>query len=193
VVTAEVVRRLKANEDVGTWTDDLAEDGSHNGPPFVRDTLCMKCPVLVLPAGIKSIGASTTGPTIGDESEAFVGCDALSAITLPAGLTCIGKAAFGRCTSLSTIALPDSLVSICHMAFNHCTSITSISLPEGLVSIGEEAFMGCSSLASITIPDSVTVIGDHAFMYCPHLDAASRERIQAVNANASFSTTSTMP
>jgi len=185
VVTAEVVRRLKDNEDVGTLTNDVAEDGTPIGPRFMLDMLCIKCPTLVLPTGITSLGSNSPGPFLmSGEGKLFCDCESLRSITLPDGLTLVGKAAFCGCSSLTTVILPTSLTTIGRGGFQYCTSLTQISLPEGLVSIGEDAFYGCSKLVSVTIPPSVTRIGRCAFRRCPRLDAPSRASIEAVNAHA---------
>ena len=99
---------------------------------------------------------------------AFSGCDVLTSITLPEGITSIGDDAFSICTGLTSIDLSNctSLTSIGTEAFYNCTSLTSITLPEGLTSIGRSAFEGCSSLTSITLPEGFTSVGYNAFSGC---------------------------
>ena len=90
-------------------------------------------------------------------------------ITIPDGITNIGRNAFYGCSSLTSITIPNSVISIGNDAFEYCRSITSIMIPNSVTSIGKYAFSDCSSLTSITIPNSVTSIGDRAFGYCSSL------------------------
>ena len=69
VVLNEVARRLKAGKRVG-------------------DAICTKCPTLVVPAGVTSIG-----------DFAFEDCTSLTSIVLPAGLKSVGDQVFFSCTS----------------------------------------------------------------------------------------------
>ena len=87
-------------------------------------------------------------------------------ISLPQGLTSIGKRAFYGCTSLTSITLPYGVKTIEEKAFAGCASITEILIPESVVEIYEGAFSNCRSLIKITIPDSVTYLGPEAFKGC---------------------------
>ncbi|MCI6323973.1 MAG: leucine-rich repeat protein [Bacteroidales bacterium] len=124
---------------------------------------------------------------------AQVSSDILS-VSLPEGLTTIGRAAFCGCPSLTSITLPNSVTSIGNYVFHDCSALTSITLPNSVTSIGEEAFSGCSSLTSITIPNSVTSIGDCAFTDCSSLTSVtlpnSVTRIGSVTFRSCYSLTS---
>ena len=69
-----------------------------------------------------------------------------TSITLPAGVTSIGEAAFCGCVALTSIELPEGVTSIARDAFYRCKALTSIELPADVTSIGEFAFMCCYSL-----------------------------------------------
>ena len=97
------------------------------------------------------------------------GCKNLTSITIPEGVTSIGRYAFQWCSSLTSITIPKSVTSIGWSAFQGCSSLKSITIPEGVTSIGEHAFGGCSSLRSITIPEGVTSIEDGVFYECSSL------------------------
>ena len=97
------------------------------------------------------------------------GCKNLTSITIPEGVTSIGRYAFQWCSSLKSITIPKSVTSIGWSAFQGCSSLKSITIPEGVTSIGEHAFGGCSSLRSITIPEGVTSIEDGVFYECSSL------------------------
>ena len=58
--------------------------------------------------------------------EAFYGCDALTSVTLPDGLTSIDDHAFYGCYSLTSVTLPDSLTFIGNYAFSFCDALTLI-------------------------------------------------------------------
>lgn len=96
---------------------------------------------------------------------AFSGCSLLS-VTIPEGVTSIGMSAFSRCRSLTTITIPESITSIGDNAFSDCISLTNITIPEGVTSIGASTFSCCTCLTSVTIPESVTSIDSSAFQDC---------------------------
>lgn len=87
-----------------------------------------------------------------------------SEVTVPIGVTTIGKQAFAY-SNITSVVIPDGVVSIGNEAFGFCEKLVSVSIPESVTSIGELAF--CSSLdydiVSITIPESVSSIGRLAF------------------------------
>ena len=57
---------------------------------------------------------------------AFKGCDTISTINLPEGITTIGKEAFADCSNLSTITLPKSVTSIADDAFAECRKLRTV-------------------------------------------------------------------
>jgi hypothetical protein len=93
----------------------------------------------------------------------------LTDITIPAGISSIGKAAFRDCSSLTAIHIHEGVTSIGVSAFKDCSSLISITIPEGVTSIGVSAFEDCSSLISITLPKSLTSIGLSAYSGCSSL------------------------
>ena len=107
--------------------------------------------------------------------DAFSGCDVLTSITLPEGLTSIGEQAFRDCTSLTTIDLDQctSLTSIGSSAFDGCSNLTTVDLYQctSLTSIGEQAFRDCTNLITVDLDQciSLTSIGEQAFRDCTNL------------------------
>ncbi len=79
-------------------------------------------------------------------ANAFYGKDSLDVVTIPDGVTEIGKFAFAR------------------------SSVTAVTIPEGTTSIGYAAFYHCDDLTEVQIPDSVTYIGDKAFEHTAWLE-----------------------
>ena len=143
---------------------------------------------IVLPAGIRSIGANP-----------FVMCRNLAVIQIDAGnvrysvfenalydldthtliswpLGCgeknpviregtqvIGSYAF-YFSEFKQIHLPEGLQIIGDTAFYH-SSLKSINFPSSLQSIGEAAFANCESLIVPRFPDGLQAIGDYAFRF----------------------------
>ncbi len=98
----------------------------------------------------------------------FLNCGLIS-VTIPYGVTTIGRGAFDECRNLKSVTIPNSVTTIGDDAFNECINLTSITIPNSVTSIGSGIFQSCSSLASITIPNSVTNIGSFAFYDCSAL------------------------
>lgn len=105
--------------------------------------------------------------SIGDN--AFEGCQKLSSLQLPEGVTEIGRAAFNGCRALREITIPTGVTEIEDFTFGVCASLREIHLPEGLTSIGASAFTGCAALTQIVLPDGVTALGARAFNNCQAL------------------------
>ena len=119
----------------------------------VRYEKVEKIKKVVIGKGITKIGEMAFGG----------GCNSLTSITIPEGVTEIGKYAFSCCSNLTCITIPESVTKISEMAFGYCLSLASITIPKGVTKIGEMAFVHCPSLASITISEGTTEIGDNAF------------------------------
>ncbi len=115
-----------------------------------------------VPLGTRSIGAG-----------AFVGCRAITSVTIPNTVTYVGEYAFaylgiGKVTfggkGFSSVTVGDN-------AFLGCESLTDVVLEEGsqISVIGERAFSGCTALTSFTVTSSVTSVRDNAFEGCTAL------------------------
>lgn len=121
----------------------------------------------------------------------FAGCDGLTNVTLPVGITSLGGRCFDICSSMSGISLPEGITSLGIGCFRGCSSLTSIDLsaitslgtlvladcsnlknvklPSGITSLGEGFFEGCSSLENIDLPSGITSLGKGCFDGCSSL------------------------
>ena len=136
-----------------------------------------------IPAGVKTIGNAafrrcsqlqtvtfaegSALASIGDN--AFEGCQQLSGLQLPSGVTEIGQAAFNGCRALKEITIPNGVTELKTLTFGTCTSLQNVILPDGLQTIGDRVFSGCAALTQIVLPDGVTALGARAFNNCQAL------------------------
>lgn len=158
-----------------------------DGSVAIKKFLGFETPELVIPGiidgkNVTVIGAGAykkctqiTSVIISDgirhiAGEAFLECENLKTIQLPASLERIGEVdnriywgAFTRCTSLEQIICPENLQMIGHRTFSECASLKDITLNENLSFIGDGAFDTCASLTSIYVPKSVREIGKGVF------------------------------
>jgi hypothetical protein len=133
---------------------------------------------VILPASLKTLSDS-----------AFSNCATLECeITLPEGLTTIGKFAFMDSPITGTLVIPATVTTISESpfwgtkltkievkgqvksldnAFKMCESLQEVSLPEGVTSL-KEAFWRCRSIDFVYVPSTVTNI-DGAFFECTAL------------------------
>ena len=125
--------------------------------------------LIFLPKGVTGEVTIPSGVTrIG--RGAFSYCRGLTAVTISEGVTNIGNAAFYCCYGLTSVEIPQSVTCIGDQSFSSCSRLMSLTVSEGVTSIGERAFEDCSGLKSVTIPVSVRRIGSFAFHGTPFYD-----------------------
>jgi len=105
------------------------------------------------------------------EGMIFEGCEKLTYIEVPEGVTAIPSAAFYRADYLKDILLPSTLKYVHSSAFQECFALTVIDLPSGIVKVGASAFKGCTYLTRIVMPTELITIEDNAFEECINLQA----------------------
>lgn len=100
--------------------------------------------------------------------EAFCGTTKLKHLTIPDGVTRIGRGAFSG-SGVQTVTLPSSLTVIQREAFFKCDKLKKVIMPDSVKSICHSAFAKCYSLERIEIPYGCLVDGnafwDHAIKF----------------------------
>ena len=97
-----------------------------------------------------------------------------ASITLPNGLTRIGKYVFYEAGMLSSIGtIPNTVTTIDEYAFYDCAWLDIDSLPNSITTIGRYAFYGCSDLSLTSLPNQLTRINAYSFQSCQELALTS--------------------
>ena len=104
---------------------------------------------------------------------AFIGCESLTAISLPATVRECGVKAFAHCTTLESIQLGTRMTTLTSGILEGCRKLTRVALPTGLVTVECSALSSCVSLQSLALPATVQTIEDCAFAWCSHLSDVS--------------------
>ena len=106
------------------------------------------------------------------DSQAFLGCQKLTSVTIPNGVLKIGDSAFRNCTGLITVNLPDTIEVIGNQAFDGCTKLTNLNIPSGIQSVGYGAFSGCTAL-NIKTYNNAKYVGNEENPYLVLFDTTS--------------------
>ena len=124
--------------------------------------------LLVLPAA--NVNATyTKGDYVIDAGTLVSYTGSESDITIPLGISTIGKDAFSGNNSLTKVYIPDEVTTIDYAAFENCKNLQKVEIGEGVKNIGSSAFSGCLSLSDVNIPKHTESIGSGAFAACPNL------------------------
>lgn len=87
-------------------------------------------------------------------------------VKIEAGITSVGKSAFGQFINLEKVEILGEITEIGKWAFYRCEKLKEINLPDSVTVIGDRAFEKCSSLDSLNIPKNIVEIGERAFKNC---------------------------
>ena len=162
-------------DNLGTWLSEKPYN-TESTPYAVKLNVSDLAGIsLTLMDADKYVSLDLSGSTFTSiEDDTFHYCVTLTSVTIPSGVTTIGKSAFSGCISLTsvTFAANSQLITIDEKAFSGCTSLTSVTIPASVTSIGEWAFSSCD-ITSVTIPSNVTSIGEYAFGYCANLTSVT--------------------
>ncbi len=145
---------------------------------------------LTLPSGLKSIGAygladcSFSSIVLPNGLEkidysAFARNYALTAITIPASVTYIGRSILEDCINLSSIVIADG--NTVYDSRDNCNAIIETAtnkliegfeitvIPTTITTIGEDAYYQCLWLKEVAIPEHITSIEQRAYWNCQNL------------------------
>lgn len=119
---------------------------------------------ITIPEKVKSWDVDFTVKMIA--AEAFLGCDLLTAVTIPNTVEVIAGGAFESCNALSEITLPEGLLEIGGYAFGFCEGLTSVTVPKTVIKLSPFAFSGCRNLAEINVdPENEKYISEDGVLY----------------------------
>ena len=118
--------------------------------------------------------------------------DAVTAVSLPRGLTHIGATAFADCSNLTSITIPSTVITIGAEAFAW-SGIERITLPESVQDIAEMAFVKCGKMTNFVwrgTPSTLGNVYNHMFLGCNQLDTviAPARMWECTSANADIHT-----
>lgn len=72
-------------------------------------------------------------------------------VTIPAGVTCVGKGAFDACSGLASVTIPSSVTNIGRSAFSRCKELASLTIPSCVTNVHSSAFSGCTKLKMVNV------------------------------------------
>ncbi len=129
-----------------------------------------------IPAEIYGVPVKAIG------ENAFVSCNKLTSVTIPAGVELIGDRTFRSCAVLEKITVAEENQHYSSddrgVLFNKDQTVLmqcgggirgDYIVPDTVITINEYAFFNCDYLTSVVVADSVTAIGAHTFRGCSKL------------------------
>lgn len=90
-------------------------------------------------------------------------------VTIPLGVTQIGKDAFSGNDNLRSVYIPKGIDIIGFSAFENCKNLESVVMEDDVKKIGQSAFSGCQNLKNVNLSRYVEDIGSGAFAACSNL------------------------
>ena len=156
------------------------------------------------PTGHVTVPSSLGGfPVVGIGDYAFYGLYSahykLESVTIPNGVTRIGKRAFSGCPNLTDVTIPDSMAVVDDGAFSGCSNLKGVHI-SNLVNWcqitfvyssnplrqAHELYLNGERVTRLAIPESVTAIGDDAFAGCSGLTEVAFPNSVTNIGNSSF-------
>lgn len=129
---------------------------------------------VTIPDGIKIIGRYAFGEkkikravipdTVTEiQSAAFVYCEDLTDVRLPASMDTMGTDVFLGCEKLDHVTFPKGITKVPERVFKYCDALKEITLPDTVTTISEAAFAHTSVPASILLQGNIKEIQYNAF------------------------------
>merc|ERR1711957_780692 len=113
---------------------------------------------------LKSVEIPASVEIVGDY--AFYFADSLETLTFApgSGVQSLGKRAFGFCDSLKSVEIPASVEIVGDFTFFKAINLASVTFAAGslIQSLGQYAFSG-TSIETIILPDGLRDLGDNVF------------------------------
>lgn len=100
----------------------------------------------------------------------------LEKVTLPQGITYIGKRAFEDAIALKAVNIPSSVKCIGAEAFYHCMSLKKMKLTSDKITIGRSAFAECIELSNVSVTGIITKMGAMAFTGTLWMEDANKDK-----------------
>lgn len=98
---------------------------------------------LTLPVTVDGYAVSAVSPM------SFRNNLTLSTLTVPAGITSLGDAAFSECLNLREVTVEGEIDTLSLMLFRDCNQLQTISLPATVTTVEQSAFSGCTALKTV--------------------------------------------
>lgn len=133
--------------------------------PDDPDEYQVKIPYFTVPDGVTSI----------EHKYAWSGLNKclenLAELSLPYGITEIGKKEFNAEEKLRWVYIPDSVLRIGEAAFYHSENIEMIYVPDSVTEIGAHAFGHISKLSSIILSNNLEILPESVLSGCHALES----------------------
>ena len=158
-----------------------------NGQAEIGASNAWKRAISPSPTGHVTVPSSLGGfPVVGIGDYAFYGLYSasykLESVTIPNGVTRIGKRAFSGCPNLTDVTIPTSMAVIGEDAFYGCSKLKDVHIFDiakwcqitfvyfsNPLRQAHELYLNGERVTRLTIPEGVTAIGDDAFAGCSGL------------------------
>ena len=172
----EVLYGIRLETDIldgVTWTYSVS-----NGTATVRGATS-EVESLTIPSLLGGVPVACIG------NKAFYGCNGLTDVTIPEGVTEVGPHAFESCTRLRTVTVPASLKKAGEDAFAECTGLVAVHVQDLAAWCGIQfgnananplcyaglLFVDGTEVKDLVIPESVRTIEFAAFFACSGLES----------------------
>ena len=175
-----------------------------NGQAEIGASNAWKRAISPSPTGHVTVPSSLGGfPVVGIGDYAFYGLYSahykLESVTIPNGVTRIGKRAFSGCPNLTEVTIPASMAVVDDGAFSGCSNLKGVHI-SNLVNWcqitfvyssnplrqAHELYLNGERVTRLVIPEGVTSIGDDAFAGCSGLTEVTFPNSVTNIGNSSF-------